>query len=350
MPLTGEDSVELAQEQLWQDVRQRRQHPDRPFVYAVRSTGIYCRAGCPSRLARRDNVVFYPSWEAAETAGFRPCKRCDPRGQKPEAAVIAEICRRIAQAETPPSLAALAQQAGYSPFHFHRLFKRQTGLTPRQFAAGERARRVRDALAAGAPVTTALYDAGYNAPSRFYEQAGIVLGMAPQAARRGGQGERIAYACAQTRLGTLLAATTRLGLCAIELGDAPGPLVAALQRRFPAARIAHQPELSGLLPRVIALVETGGPPDDLPLDLRGTAFQLRVWRALQAISPGEWLSYAELASRIGMPGAARAVAGACAANRVAVAVPCHRVVRGDGALAGYRWGVDRKRALLEREA
>ncbi len=336
-------------ETMWQAVRDRRNVPGVRFVYGVRSTGIYCRPTCPSRLARRENMAFYADPAAAEAAGLRACKRCDPRGEHAEAAAIAASCRRIDAAETPPSLAALAAQAGYSRFHFHRLFKAQTGLTPRQYAAGRRAERMRTALAAGERVTAALYDSGYGAASRFYEEAQGVVGMAPARARRGGAGERIGYAVAQTSLGVLLAAATARGVCAISLGEAPEPLIEALRRHFDAAELAHEPELGGLLERVVDVVERGDAPAGLPLDLRGTAFQLRVWRALQAVPAGETVSYAGLAAQLGAPGAARAVAGACAANTLAVAVPCHRVVRGDGDLAGYRWGKQRKQRLLERE-
>lgn len=340
---------EILSETLWQAVRARREVPGRAFVYGVRSTGIYCRPTCPARLARRENVAFYPNAARAEAAGLRACKRCDPRGEDPAAALIAASCRRIEGAETPPSLAALAAEAGYSPFHFHRLFKARTGLTPRQYAAGRRAERLRAALAAGESVTAAIYDAGYGAASRFYAEASAVVGMAPAQARRGGAGERIGYALAPTSLGLVLAAATPRGLCAISLGDDAAALEHALRQRFKAAALTPDPALGGLLTQVVEMIEQGTGPGALPLDLRGTAFQMRVWRALQAVPAGETISYAALAAQLGAPGSARAVAGACAANPLALAVPCHRAVRTDGSLAGYRWGPARKRALLERE-
>ena len=265
---------------------------------------------------------------------------------------IAAACRRIEGATEPPSLAELAAQAGLSTFHFHRLFKAATGLTPKQYADAYRARRVRDALSrADAKVTDAIFDAGFNATGRFYEQAGAVLGMTPRQYRAGGVDARIAFAIAQTSLGALLVARSARGVCAISLGDDPDALLRELQDRFPRAElVGGDAGFERLVAQVVGLIAQPGIGHDLPLDVRGTAFQQRVWQALRRIPPGQTASYADIAARIGSPKAVRAVAQACAANTLAIAIPCHRVVRSDGALSGYRWGVARKRALLEREA
>jgi len=268
------------------------------------------------------------------------------------AARIAAACRRIEGATELPSLAELATQAGLSTFHFHRLFKAATGLTPKQYADAHRAGRMRDALSrADARVTDAIFDAGFNATGRFYEQAGAVLGMTPRQYRAGGVDARIAFAIAQTSLGALLVARSARGVCAISLGDDPDALLRELQDRFPRAElVGGDAGFERLLAQVVGLIAQPGIGHDLPLDVRGTAFQQRVWQALRRIPPGQTASYADIAARIGSPKAVRAVAQACASNTLAVAIPCHRVVRSDGALSGYRWGVARKRALLEREA
>ena len=275
-----------------------------------------------------------------------------PATTEATAARIAAACRRIEGATEPPRLAELATQAGLSTFHFHRLFKAATGLTPKQYADAHRAGRVRDALSrADAKVTDAIFDAGFNATGRFYEQAGALLGMTPRQYRAGGVDARIAFAIAQTSLGALLVARSARGVCAISLGDDPDALLRELQDRFPRAElVGGDAGFERLVAQVVGLVEQPGVGHDLPLDVRGTAFQQRVWQALRRIPPGQTASYADIAARIGSPKAVRAVAQACAANTLAVAIPCHRVVRSDGALSGYRWGVARKRALLEREA
>ena len=275
-----------------------------------------------------------------------------PAPTEATAARIAAACRRIEGATELPSLAELATQAGLSTFHFHRLFKAATGLTPKQYADAHRAGRVRDALSrADAKVTDAILDAGFNATGRFYEQAGAVLGMTPRQYRAGGVDARIAFAIAQTSLGALLVARSARGVCAISLGDDPDALLRELQDRFPRAElVGGDAGFERLLAQVVGLIAQPGIGHDLPLDVRGTAFQQRVWQALRRIPPGQTASYADIAARIGSPKAVRAVAQACASNTLAVAIPCHRVVRSDGALSGYRWGVARKRALLEREA
>ncbi|WP_018001330.1 bifunctional DNA-binding transcriptional regulator/O6-methylguanine-DNA methyltransferase Ada [Paracoccus sp. N5] len=348
------EPLATAKDPRWQRVLARDAGADGRFVYAVRTTGVYCRPSCPARRAKPENVGFFPDPAAAEAAGFRPCRRCNPRGAglaEANAALVTAACRLIEAAETPPSLDALAEAAGLSRFHFHRLFKAQTGLTPREYAGAHRAGRLRARLEDGDSVTGALYEAGFNSNSRFYETAGALLGMAPSAYRKGGAGAEIRFALAQCALGALLVAQSRQGICAIALGDTPEALLRDFQDRFPAAQlIGGDAEFEAVVARVVGFVEAPGIGLDLPLDIRGTAFQQRVWQALRQIPPGSTASYAEIAARIGAPAATRAVAQACGANRLAVAIPCHRVVRSDGGLSGYRWGVARKQALLDREA
>ncbi len=329
---------------------------DGSFYYSVASTGVYCRPSCASRLARPENVRFHASREEAEQAGFRPCKRCRPeqpaRAER-DAQLVAAACRRIEESETVPSLAQLADGAGLSPYHFHRMFKAATGVTPRQYAAARREARLRQQLADGASVTAAIYEAGYNASSRFYERADAVLGMTASRYRAGGAAAEIRFALGQCRLGAILVAQSARGVCAILLGDDPEALLRELQDRFPRAElVGGDAGFEQLVARVVGFIEAAGagPALDLPLDVRGTAFQQRVWQALRQIPPGHTASYAEIAQKIGAPQAVRAVAGACAANPLAVAIPCHRVVRSDGGLSGYRWGIERKRALLDAEA
>ena len=327
---------------------------DGRFVYGVATTGVYCNPSCAARTPKAQNVSFHADCDAAEAAGFRACKRCRPRdggrGAR-TAAMIADICRDIESAEAPPLLEDLAARAGLSPWHFHRVFKAQTGLTPKAYAAAHRARRVRDNLRdRKASVTTAMYDAGFNSNGRFYAATDGILGMTPKRFRDGGADTDIRFAVAQSKLGAILVAESDRGICAISLGDDPAVLVRELEDRFPKARLlGDDPAFDARVARVVAMVEQPKRGLDLPLDIRGTAFQQRVWQALRAIPAGETRSYADLAERIGSPRAVRAVAGACAANTLAVAVPCHRIVRTDGALSGYRWGVERKRALLEAE-
>lgn len=337
----------------WQPVCARDARADGSFVYAVRTTGVYCRPSCPSRRARPENVRFFASPDAAEAAGFRPCRRCNPRGAstaEANAALVIAACRLIETAETPPSLDALAEAAGLSRFHFHRRFKAVTGLTPRAYGHARRAGRLQDALRDEASVTGAIYAAGFNASSRFYEGGGDMLGMTPSAFRKGGAGAEIRFALGQCALGAILVAQSGRGICAIALGDDPDALLRDFQDRFPAATlIGADPGFEALVARVIGFVEAPGIGLDLPLDIRGTAFQQRVWQALRQIPPGSTASYAQIAARIGAPRATRAVAQACGANTLAVAIPCHRVIRSDGGLSGYRWGIARKQALLDRE-
>lgn len=337
----------------WRAVMARDKSSDGAFYYSVATTGVYCRPSCASRLANPKNVRFHATPAEAERAGFRPCKRCRPDNaslDEVHAAAVAKACRTIEAAEEPPSLTELAHGAGLSAYHFHRVFKAVTGLTPKAYAAAGRAGRVRDRLARGAGVTEAIYDAGYNSGSRFYEQSDQILGMTPSAYRAGGVNAQIRFAIAECSLGAILVAASAKGVCAIQLGDDPDTLARDLQDRFPSAvLIGDDPGFEQLTAKVVALVEAPALGLDLPLDLRGTVFQQRVWQALRAIPAGSTASYGEIARRIGAPKAVRAVAQACASNALAVAIPCHRVVRTDGALSGYRWGVERKRALLQRE-
>jgi AraC family transcriptional regulator, regulatory protein of adaptative response / methylated-DNA-[protein]-cysteine methyltransferase len=338
----------------WQAVVSRDGRADGAFVYSVRSTGVYCRPSCPARRAKPSNVQFHETCDDAERAGFRPCKRCRPdQGALAQrhAAKVAEICRFIEGVEGVPPLATLARKAGMSPHHFHRVFKLTTGVTPHAYARAQRARRMREALGSGTKsVTAAIYDAGFNASSRFYAASNEMLGMKASDYRAGGANTSIRFAVGQCSLGSILVAQSERGVCAIFLGEEPEALVRALEERFPRAELAGgDREFESLVAKVVGLVEAPGTGLDLPLDVRGTAFQLLVWRALHQIPAGRTMSYAELAKRIGAPKAVRAVASACAANTIAVAIPCHRVVRTDGGLSGYRWGVERKRALLDRE-
>jgi AraC family transcriptional regulator of adaptative response/methylated-DNA-[protein]-cysteine methyltransferase len=338
----------------WSQLVARSAAADGSFVYSVASTGVYCRPSCGARTPRPANVRFHAGPAEAEAAGFRPCKRCRPneapRAER-QAALVAEACRRIEAAEEPPSLGELADAAGVSPYHFHRLFKAVTGLTPKGYAVAHRSGRVRSALEAGEQVTRALYEAGFGSSGRFYAAADAALGMPPAAYRRGGEAMAIRYATAACSLGRVLAAASERGICAILMGDEDGPLVADLHRRFPNAAISEGADaFRETVAAVVGMIEEPGRGLSLPLDIRGTAFQQRVWQALRAIPSGETRSYAEVAQAIGAPRASRAVAAACAANAIAVAVPCHRVLRSDGSITGYRWGPDRKRSLLARES
>jgi AraC family transcriptional regulator of adaptative response/methylated-DNA-[protein]-cysteine methyltransferase len=340
-------------DQRWAAVCARERAADGAFYYSVRSTGVYCRPSCPARTPRRANVAFHPSCQDAEAAGFRPCLRCrptEPPLAERQAAAVAQACRLIEALEQEPDLASLAQACGMSRFHFHRIFKAHTGITPKAYAAARRAERVKRELAQAASVTEAVYEAGFNSSGRFYAASPGVLGMTPSRYRAGGSGESIRFAVAACSLGALLVASTGKGICSILLGDDPDQLVRDLQDRFPKAElVGAEPEFERTVAQVVGFVEAPGIGLDLPLDVRGTAFQQRVWQALRQIPAGRTVSYAELAERVGLAAGARAVAGACAANPVAVAIPCHRVVRNDGAISGYRWGVERKQALLERE-
>ena len=337
----------------YEAVRLRDRTADGVFFYSVASTGIYCRPGCAARLADRRNIAFHDTCQAAEAAGFRACKRCRPNAdsqQERHVTVVKDACRLIEAAETPLSLEELADAAGISAFHFHRVFKQVTGVTPKAYASAKRAERLATHVSREPSITDAVYAAGFAAPSRFYEQANARLGMTPTSYRRGGENARIRFAIGDCTLGVILVAATDKGVCAILLGDDPQIVLRDLQKRFPRAELlGGEPAFETMVAQVVGLVETPGSALNLPLDIGGTAFQQKVWQALRAIPAGQTATYAQLANAIGQPSAVRAVAGACAANPIAVAIPCHRVIRTDGDLSGYRWGVERKRTLLERE-
>jgi len=347
-------AISTAADPRWAAVRARDAQADGSFVYSVRTTGVYCRPSCGARGPRPENVAFHDTPADAQRAGFRPCRRCKP--EQPtlavqQAAVVARLCRLLETDEPPPSLETLAREAQWSPFHLHRVFKRITGLTPKGYAAAHRGRRVQQALSRSGSVTEAIFEAGYNSSGRFYADAPKVLGMTPTRYRAGGADTELRFAVGQCSLGAILVARSDVGVCAILIGDDPDALARDLQDRFPRARLlGGDADFEQWVARVVGFVEAPALGLDLPLDVRGTAFQQRVWQALQAIPPGRTASYSEIARRIGAPAATRAVAQACGANALAVAIPCHRVVRNDGALSGYRWGVERKRALLAREA
>ena len=324
------------------------------FYYSVRTTGVYCRPGCPARLARRENVQFHATCQDAERAGFRACQRCKPNRPAlatQHAALVAQACRLIDSAGDMPDLDTLAKASCLSRFHFHRVFKTIAGVTPKAYAAARRAQRVREELSKTGTVTAAIYGSGFNSNGRFYATSSKVLGMTPTKFRSAGAGESIRFAVGECSLGSILVAATEKGICAILLGDDPAPLVDSLQQRFRNAElIGGDQAFERFVAKVVGFVDHPAIGLDLPIDVRGTAFQRRVWEALCEIPLGATATYTQIARRIGAPLSMRAVAQACASNPLAVAIPCHRVVRNDGALAGYRWGVQRKRALLDREA
>lgn len=336
----------------WQAVIERDAQADGAFVYGVATTGIYCRPACSSRLPNRENVRFFDTSRDAERAGFRPCKRCNPdsaQGQNPHVERVIATCRLIEEADESPLLEDLARAAGLSPSHFHRVFKQIVGVTPKQYFWQTRTDEVRTNLQQDATITEAIYNSGFNSSSQFYDRAADMLGMKPSQFRNGGQGTRIRFAMTESYLGWVLVAATERGICAIDLDDDPALLKERLLERFPYAEFENDSDFWQWLDQVVAFLESPHEGFNLPLDIQGTAFQRRVWETLQDIPAGSTASYAEIAGQMGRPKAARAVAQACASNKIAVAIPCHRVVRSDGTLAGYRWGLERKRLLLERE-
>jgi AraC family transcriptional regulator, regulatory protein of adaptative response / methylated-DNA-[protein]-cysteine methyltransferase len=350
----GLDTIATMEDPRWAQVSARDKIADGVFWYSVATTGVYCRPSCPSRQANPKNVRFHDTIAAAEAAGFRPCRRCNPKGlstHAENAALVAKTCRLIDEAENEPRLAELANSVELSESYFHRVFKTITGVTPKAYAVARRAARVREELGRTNTVTQAIYGAGFNSSGRFYEKASDVLGMTPSNYRAGGAREQLRFAVGQCSLGAILVAFSAKGVAAILIGNDPDALIRDLQDRFPKAQlIGGDAAFEALVAQVVGFVEAPHIGLDLPLDVRGTAFQQRVWQALRDIPPGATATYTEIATRIGAPGAVRAVAGACAANALAVAIPCHRVIRHDGALSGYRWGVERKRDLLTREA
>jgi AraC family transcriptional regulator, regulatory protein of adaptative response / methylated-DNA-[protein]-cysteine methyltransferase len=352
-PISLKEAMFETNESRWDAVRQRDAAADGRFYYSVRTTGVYCKPSCKARPALRENVAFHNTPEDAERAGFRPCKRCRPDNLDngdPNAPIVEAACRMIETADELPTLSELASQAGFSDYHFHRVFKQLTGVTPRAYAAEHRAKRVRERLTESGTITSAIYEAGFNSSGRFYEGSSQLLGMTPTAFRKGGAGSQIRFAVGECSLGSILVAATEKGVCAIQFGDDPDQLVRDLQDRFPQATLeGNDVEFEKTIAQVVGFIEAPQQGLDMPLDVRGTAFQHKVWQALRKIPAGKTASYGDIAKQIGMPSAVRAIAQACAANPTAVAIPCHRVVRTDGNISGYRWGVERKRQLLARE-
>jgi AraC family transcriptional regulator of adaptative response/methylated-DNA-[protein]-cysteine methyltransferase len=334
----------------WQAVLERDGGYDGQFVYGVKSTGVYCRPSCPSRRPGREQVQFFPSAAEARAAGFRPCRRCLPDHLlAPRAELVQRACRLIEDAAEPLSLERLGQELAVSPYHLQRVFKAATGLSPRQYAAGLRAGRIKSELRSGTNVTTALYAAGYNSAGRFYTEAPLRLGMNPSTYRQGGKEMHITYTISACSLGRLLVASTPRGVCAVSLGDDDSELEAMLRREYPAAELERVEEPGGGTAAVLSYLSGENRRLELPLDVQATAFQLRVWEELRRIPYGETRTYTQVAAAMGKPAAVRAVANACAANPAALVTPCHRVIRGDGTLGGYRWGLERKSKLLEQE-
>ncbi|MBS1104021.1 bifunctional DNA-binding transcriptional regulator/O6-methylguanine-DNA methyltransferase Ada [Gluconobacter sp. Dm-62] len=351
--IRADASLSVERDPRWERILRRDKTADGLFWYSVVTTGIYCRPSCPSRRPHAENACIHGTVDEARATGARPCQRCDPDGALAENAHngrVTRACRMIEASEAPPTLDVLAKEAGLSPTYFQRVFRRITGLSPRQYGEACRAERLRDALRSAATVTEAIYASGYSSSSRFYEKADSLLGMKPAALRCGARAERLSFAIGQCSLGAILVASGERGIVAILMGDEPDMLARDLQDRFPnAALVGAEPDYEEHVAQVVGLIETPAVGLRLPLDIRGTAFQQRVWNALQAIPAGQTATYTEIAKAIGHPGSVRAVANACGANTLAVAIPCHRVVRRDGTLSGYRWGVACKKALLERE-
>ena len=352
---TAPDAREFATDhERWNAVAYKNERADGAFVYAVTTTGVYCRPVCASRRPNRRHVRFFASCQDAERAGFRACKRCRPNARalpKPAREAAVRACKLIDDAVEPPKLEHLAKAVGFSPSYLHRVFHAVVGLTPKSYAQGKRTRRLRRGLESGRSVTSAIYNAGFASSSRCYESAAATLGMPPGKYQSGAPGIVIRYAVAKSYLGWVLVAATARGVCVIELGDAAAELRERLRRRFAKANlIENDQDFAATLKQVVAFLEAPREGLGLPLDIQGTVFQQRVWKALQAIPAGSTITYTELAERIGAPTAIRAAARACATNPLSVAIPCHRVVGADGDLRGYRGGIERKRALLEREA
>jgi AraC family transcriptional regulator of adaptative response/methylated-DNA-[protein]-cysteine methyltransferase len=341
------DRHTISSDEAWAAFERRDRGWDGRLVGGVKTTGIYCRPSCPARRPKRENVDFFPDGAAARAAGYRPCLRCAPDEVNREEIALEKAFALLAAAEEAPSLEDLAADVGYSPHHFHRLFKRAAGVTPAAYYRSLRAKRAEAALADSERITDAIYDAGYSGPARFYADANRRLGMTPSAWRDGGRGETIRWATAETDLGTMLVAATARGICRLSFDEDE----TALRRRFPKAAIAHGgAEMAELVRRTVAAVNAPEKPHDLPLDVHGTAFQEAVWRELQRIPAGETRSYAQIAAAVGRPAAVRAAGSANGANNVAVLIPCHRVIRADGSPGGYAYGLERKARLLAREA
>ena len=347
--------LDVMNDQLWQAVVTRDARFDGKFVFAVSSTKIYCRPSCPSRRPQRERVSFFGKPEAAEAAGFRACLRCQPRSDRvvdPQLALVQHVCRLLEASGDgePVKLAELAERVGVSTFHLQRTFKRVMGISPRQYVTARRFGNFKQLVREGESVTNALYDSGFNSSSRVYEQAAEELGMTPATYGRGGRGVMISYTIAASPLGRLLVATTERGVCAVRMGDTDAELEKDLRSEFPAATIERDDaSLRKTVANVLSHLNQNEPHVELPLDVRATAFQRQVWEQLRAIPYGETVSYADIAKSLGKPGAVRAVGRACATNPVALVIPCHRVVREDKSLGGYRWGLERKQKLLDLE-
>jgi AraC family transcriptional regulator, regulatory protein of adaptative response / methylated-DNA-[protein]-cysteine methyltransferase len=346
-------AAKTAKDPRWSKILSRDRASDGQFVFGVKTTGVYCRPSCPARTAKPENVEIFATAEAALSSGYRSCKRCFPDGLSRDAqnaTLVEKACRLIENSDVVPKLEELATAVEMSPGYFHRVFKAATGLTPADYAKAMRTKRVRAELTTSNSVTEAVYGAGFNSSGRFYETAGKVLGMTPKSFRAGGAGEEIHFAVGESSLGPILVATSAKGIAAILMGEDADKLVQELQDSFPKATlVGADADFEALVAKVVGYIESPTGRFDLPLDVRGTAFQQRVWKALASIPSGKTASYSEIARKLGEPQATRAVAGACAANKIAVAIPCHRVVRNDGGLSGYRWGVERKSKLLDRE-
>ncbi len=338
----------------WQALVERNQQANDMFVYGVLTTNIYCRPVCSSRLPKQENVKFFDSWQVAEKTGFRACKRCSPQlsdKADPSINAIISACKLIETSENLPSLNELANRVGLSSYHFHRMFKKIVGLTPKQYALEKRLSQVRANLQTDASITDTVYNARFESSSRFYETATSSLGMKPTKYRRGGLGIKIRFAIVQSYLGYVLVAATEQGICKIDFGDSQELLEELLKKTFPNADLqTNDSGFQTLVEQVLTFLEAPNRGLSLPLDIQGTAFQRRVWAALQNIAPGTTSSYLQVATQIGSPKAVRAVAQACASNNIAVAIPCHRVIRNNGDLAGYKWGINRKQRLLEQES
>ena len=337
----------------WQAVVDRDKAADGCFYYAVITTGIFCRPGCSSRFPNRVNVEYFENVAEAERAGFRPCKRCNPTGETKDKILkqkIVEACRRIENSDKPIKLDTLAREAGLSSYHFHRLFKKNVGVTPKAYSSSQQSLRFREKLKSSESITDAIFDAGYSSTSGAYAPEGDRLAMKPKEYRAGGKGITIQYGVAECVMGWVIVAATDRGICGIEFGDDATALVPQIQKRFPAAIIEEAgPGFKHIIEDVVEFVQTPTPSFNLPLDIQGTVFQQKVWAILKDIEPGKTMSYTEVAEKIGNPNAVRAVATACASNKLAVVIPCHRVISKSGKISGYRWGVARKRALLENE-
>jgi AraC family transcriptional regulator of adaptative response/methylated-DNA-[protein]-cysteine methyltransferase len=348
-----EDTQGGSEDPRWSRVLAREAAADGAFVFAVKSTGVFCRPSCASRHTRYENVEFFATGDEASQAGYRACKRCEPELpplSERRAQMVVELCRFIETCEVTPTLTELAEKNGMSESHTRRLFKEVTGLSPKQYANSQLRRRMQHELSAGSTVTDAIFAAGFQSTSRFYEKSSELLGMSAGEYRSGAKDQEIRFAVGECSLGSILVAATAKGVCAVLFGDEPNALIGDLEKRFAKAElVGADAEFESTVAQVVAIVESPRLMTSLPLDLQGTAFQQRVWQALRAIEAGRTATYSEVANAIGSPKSVRAVAGACGANHLAVLVPCHRVVRKGGAISGYRWGVERKRELLERE-